>query len=165
VACFFGLLNSASATEIKSKDVTDLAAKKLLRIQSELYEEAGKAVDLTEKGLFELQHGKYKQATSSLEKAIGKIEVVTAKDSNLENILIDFRISTNDLSENNQFIRQERNKAKKALNRGEIQEAKKILDPLASEMIIEKYYLPLSSYPSFIRKSVRAIKDQNYLLN
>ncbi len=158
----FLLALELQATQIKTKQASEITSKKLTKVQDNVVTEAAEVVELTEKALGHLEKSEYKKAIATLESALGKIKVLTTDDSNKGNILIDFRVATYDLEESNQYIKDEKRKAEKALKKGHLQEAKRILDPLASEIVIERYYLALSNYPRYIKKSVQAIRGKKY---
>ncbi len=99
-----------------------------------------------------------KAAMEKLEKAIGKIEIVLAKNPNMK--LVPFGISSEviDVESDVKTIDQVVKKAVKLLKDGRLQDARPLVASLASEVVVQITNIPLATYPQAIKLAVPLIE-------
>jgi hypothetical protein len=127
------------------------------RHRKKLVSEAVTAVQMTRDALKALEEGKTEDALSSLENATGKLELLVARDPNLAFVPINVTTQVYDLFANADTVEKFVNEAKRALKKGQVQDARRLLDNLASEIVVRVSNLPLATYPAAIKAAVPMI--------
>ncbi len=157
------LLGSAGVMAETSANVASKAVKSA-KAEAEsgklkVVEEAVSAVLLTQNVLDALGKNDVKKAKSELEKAIGKLEVVLAHKSAPALLPIDSVITVTEYMGDLKSVKETLSTVKKLLAVGKVQEARRLLDTLQSEIDIVTVSLPLVSYPQALKLSARYINE------
>ncbi len=127
------------------------AEKQTAEQRHKIIQEAVTAVQETAKALQALDKGDKEAALKSLEIAIGKLELILARDPKLAYAPVDVSAITLDLYADLETIKKARKEAEEALEDGEVQKARALLANLASEIVISVTKLPLATYPDAIK--------------
>jgi hypothetical protein len=109
-------------------------------------------LDETHVALKALEEGKSKEALEALARATGKLELLAARDPDLAVAPVDVDVVTHDLYATPRAIREAREEAGELLEDGKVQEARRLLSGLASEIVIRVTNLPLATYPDAIKE-------------
>ncbi len=96
---------------------------------------------------------KDKKAKEELAKLIGELEILMTKDPSLALIPVSVGYEINDVVVDIPTVYEITDAAKKAMDDGYYQLAKKLMDGLTSEMNVKTTYLPLATYPDAMRLS------------
>ncbi len=152
---------ASSATKAESNKAVSEAKAKIVKEQKEvkIVKEAVEAVALTNKVLSELDKGNKDQAIKDLEKAIGKLEVVLSAPNAPALIPIDSAIEVVDFPGSLQDIKTALISAKALLAENRVQEARRILDTLRSEIVLKVVNLPLASYPAALKLAAKFLHE------
>ncbi len=127
--------------------------------RGELVKETVAAVNMTRKALALLSEDEPKtdEAIAELEIAVGKLEIQIARDPNLAMVPVAVNALSRDVLAQVSTVEKVVDQAKDALDDGRIQEARRLLDGLASEYVVSTSLMPLATYPDAIRKAVPLI--------
>jgi len=127
--------------------------------RAEVVKEAVAAVDMTRRALALLgeEEPKTEEAVAELEKAVGKLEIQIARDPDLAFVPVAVDAHTLDVLARIETVEKIADRAKDALDDGRIQEARHLLDGLASEYVVSTSMMPLATYPDAIREAVPLI--------
>jgi hypothetical protein len=128
--------------------------------RKEIVGEAVSTIRETQDALKLLDEGKSKDALAAVERATGKLEIVLARDPKVSLVPMDVRVVTRDLYSSLDAIKKAKADAEQALRSGRVQEARGLLDALASETVISTTNIPLATYPSALKKAAKLI-DEN----
>jgi hypothetical protein len=96
---------------------------------------------------------KDKKAKEELAKLIGELEILITKDPEVALIPVNTGYEIKDAVVDIPTVYEITDAAKKAMDDGYYQAAKKLMDNLTSEMIVKTAYLPLATYPDAMRLS------------
>ncbi|WP_456382067.1 YfdX family protein [Hydrogenimonas sp.] len=127
--------------------------------QVEVVQEAVDAVLLTQKVLTALDKKDVERAKKDLEKAIGKLEVVLAHKDAPALLPIDSSIVAVEYVGDLESIKSTLKLVKKLLADNKIQEARRLLGTLQSEIDIVTVNLPLVSYPQALKLAARYLHE------
>lgn len=144
-----------SVQEEVNKDVEDKTAEKRQR----LVEEAVSAVDMTREALASLDKDNTDKAIETLEKITGKLELLVARNPSLALIPVGVTTTIYDLFAEVETIESIVEKAHDALDDGDVQTARHLLENMASEIVISTTKLPLATYPAAIKRVAPLIDD------
>ena len=128
----------------------------------ELLQDAVIALNETQNALAAIDKSDGKAASGALERATGKLEIVLAKNPSLALAPVDVSVVTKDIIASVDTVEAARAAAKDAINDGRLQDARRIMDSLASETVVTVSNLPLATYPAAI-KDAAALLAQNKL--
>ncbi len=117
------------------------------------------ALSKTAEALNALDNNDSKQALSLLSETIGKLEVVVSAKPELALAPVLVNISAYDIVIDLPSILEAQRVATHLLIDGEFQQARKIIEPIRSEMVVTTTSLPLATYPDAIKAVVPLIKD------
>lgn len=145
---------STAAVQPAVDEKTD---KKTAEQRKKIMEEAHAAIAQSRMALKALDEKNTEEALKALEMAIGKMEVIVARDPELALARMDVNIIIHDLYANVDTIKKTLKQAKEYLEDGEVQLARPLVSSLASEMIIESVNIPLATYPDAIKTIVPLI--------
>ena len=137
---------SAAKTEAKGKEVPVVKG-------------AVEAVVLTQKVLADLDKNDTKSAIKDLEDAIGKLEVVLAAEKAPKLLPIDASITAVEYLGDVKEIKRNIDAVQDLIEDGKIQEARKLLNTLQSEIDIISINLPVSSYPDALKLAAKYLHD------
>ena len=136
-----------------SKGMQQPVASTLSTDRTKLIEEAVTAVQETRNAMRAIDQNKPKDAIAALERAPGKLEIVLARTPDLALAPIDVTVTTYDVLGTVQDVQRVRAVAKSAFDRGRMQEARRLMDGLASETVISITNVPLGTYPSALKQA------------
>ena len=134
------------------------AANELLKHREALVKEATAANDEIIKALDQLEKKNKHSAYKILADASGKLDVVLARDPGLKMAPIAVRMRIIDLAANSKDVKDIVDQARKALDKGQVQAARALIDPLVSEIRLSTDYLPMATYPAAIKHAVAEIQ-------
>lgn len=129
------------------------------KIRRELIEEAFGAIDETQNALAALEEDNTDKALKALEKVIGKLELILAREPALSLIPIDAGAETINTASDIDTVKKMKSEVKSLINKGNLPEARVLLNLLASEVRVKTVYLPIKTYPIAIKEAVRLIDD------
>ena len=130
--------------------------------REELLQDAVSALQETENALAALDKKDAKAATAALERATGKLEIVLARNPNLALAPVDVSVVSYDVLGSVDAVNALRKSAEDALEDGRLQEARHLIEGLASETDVRVSNLPLATYPDAI-KAAAVLVTQNKL--
>lgn len=143
--------NDVSATEDVEKDVQNEAKKQAAERRNAILKEAVDALAQTKVALKALDEERIDEALDALAMTTGKLELIVARDPGLALAPTDMTVTTHDLFATPETIEDAIERSEEAIEDGNIQEARRILDALGSELIITVFNLPLATYPDAIK--------------
>jgi tetratricopeptide (TPR) repeat protein len=148
-----------------SKDVKDDALK-MAKVEAKdsnakIVKEAFDSVILTKKVLVDLDKGDKKQAIKDLEDAIGKLEVILAKKDTPKLLPVDASVSAVEYVADVKEVAKNIELVKNLLDDGKVQEARKLLATLQSEIDVVSVNLPLASYPDALKLAAKYLHENN----
>ena len=124
--------------------------------------EAVEAVNLVIEVIEHLQDKNKEEALATIEKVLGKLEVLIARDPDLQLVpvnvqeqIIDFPGTVDDIIEIKKVV-------KELIDKGELQKARDIMMHLASELDIIITALPIGTYPVAIKAIIPLIEQEKY---
>ena len=145
---------------ISAKNSVDsLSQKKIEEKRQTIINEATAAVRATEQALAALDSNKTKEALDALAKATGNLEIVLARDPNLGLAPMDVDFMTYDVLSPLEEVKTLRKDVQKLIDEGELQEARRVIKNLRSEIVISVISIPLATYPDAI-KEISPLIDQ-----
>ena len=124
--------------------------------------EAVDAVNLIVEVLDHLQKKGKEEALQVVEKALGKLEILVSKDPKLAAVPVDVQEQVIDFPGTVEDAVIARELAKDYLNEEEIQKARRVLHPLASELAIYITALPIATYPEALKAVVPLIENEKF---
>ncbi len=143
---------TAAANAIKK------TADNMTAAQKQAIKSAVSALLATQKAVTMLDKKDARKAMESLEKAIGKIEVVLALSPELSLAPININSEIVDIHTDVKGVKKTTEEAIKLLKKGRVQEARHLISGLASEAVIHVSSIPLATYPQAIKKVIPLIQ-------
>jgi len=116
-------------------------------------------VEMTRETLALLDEGKTEEALERLERVTGKLELLIARNPELSIVPVGVNATIHDVFARKETIENLVEEAEEALDDGAVQKARRLLQHLASEVVISTTNLPLATYPDAI-KEVAPLIDQ-----
>ena len=104
-----------------------------------------------------LEDNKSAEAIEALAGLLGKLEILVARHPELQLLPLGQRSEVIDIHADIDSIKDAEKKAKKLLEKGEIQAARHIMHYLASEVVLYNDYLPLADFPAYVKRVVPLI--------
>ncbi|PZU07909.1 MAG: hypothetical protein DI606_15960 [Sphingobium sp.] len=130
--------------------------------RDELLKDAVSALQETENAIAALDAKDAAGAKEALANATGKLEIVLAQNPDLALAPVDVSVASHDLLASVDAVKALRESAEDALEDGRVQDARHLIEGLASESVVSISNLPLATYPAAI-KSAAALVAQNKL--
>jgi len=130
--------------------------------RDELLKDAVSALQETENAIAALDAKDAAGAKEALANATGKLEIVLAQNPDLALAPVDVSVVSHDLLASVDAVKALRESAAEALEDGRVQDARHLIEGLASESVVSISNLPLATYPAAI-KSAAALVAQNKL--
>jgi len=147
----------------KKQELKDNVEKKSAETQDSeseaLIQDALKAYNETITAAEALDKGDKKGAMDALESSIGKLDIVLSQRPDLSLIPIESRVETIDIVSDLPTIEDKRAEAEFLVEKGHLQDARRLLDTLVSEIRITTANLPMETYPVAIRGIARLIEE------
>jgi hypothetical protein len=129
--------------------------------QSTLDKDAVTAITETQNAIKAIADNKPDQALASIERASGKIHVLTARNPATALLPVDSEIVVIDSAPVDvEAIRERARAAKKAMDDKDYPTARVILESLASEIRVRTYHLPLATYPDALKQAARLLDQK-----
>jgi hypothetical protein len=119
--------------------------------RAQLLKDAQAAVDQTHKALDALDQGKKDEALAALEQVTGKLDLILARDPKLALAPVGVSTVIMDLYASPETVKKAVAQARVFLDNGNVQQARSLLDSLASESDLEVTNIPLATYPDAIK--------------
>ncbi len=135
------------------KQATTQAGKE----RSHIMDDAVTALNDTQAALRALEAGKKAKSLDLLATAVGKLEIVTTAHPDLALAPVDVNVIVRSYPGDVKDIEKAKNVASNMLDDGRIQDARYLLDSLASEVDVRVTNIPLATYPDAIKKIVPLI--------
>lgn len=132
--------------------------KILTEKQQKIVHEAREAVSEIGQALVALDNKDTKTALSTLKSASTNLNTVLSKNPGMALIPVDVDVDIIDFEGDNNTVSKAISEAKKLLDDGQLQGARKILTVLASEMRITTENIPLGTFPQAVKDAVKAIE-------
>ncbi len=152
--------NHVKASDVQIQNNIEQTAQKDFAVkQTEDTKQALAILGETNNVLNYIAKGKDKKAKEELAKLIGELEILITKNPNLALIPVSVAYEVNDVVVDIPTVYQITSAAKKAMDDGYYQLAKKLMADLTSELNIKTTYLPLATYPDAMRLAA-ALLDQ-----
>lgn len=130
------------------QQTTDVAVSER---RKRLVDDAVEALDETAKALQALERDDVDAALDSLALATGKLDLVVARHPALALAPVDVRLVTYDVYATVDDVKRVTKDARKHLEKGRIQDARRLIEGLRSDLVIEVVNVPLATYPDAIR--------------
>ncbi len=125
--------------------------------RAQLLKDAQAAVDQTHKALDALDQGKKDEALAALEQVTGKLDLIVARDPKLALAPVGVSTVIMDIYASPETAKKAVAQARAFLDNGNVQQARSLLDSLASESDLEVTNIPLATYPDAIKAIVPLI--------
>lgn len=106
-----------------------------------------------------LQNKKTDKALEALADAIGKLELVTSADPDLDLVPVDVNERLYDFYGDAKVVDDVREDAIHFLREGNVPAARQLLSNLASELVVETTSIPLGLYPDSLKQVVPLVRD------
>ena len=145
----------SETTESVQEDVDKSAKDDADEKKKSLVKEAVSAVEKTRDALKALEDGKTDEALKTLESVTGKLEPVLARNPGLSYVPVAVTTGIHDVFATTETVE----KAEEALEDGRVQDARRMLDGLASEVVLSTTTLPMATYPAAIKAVAPLIDD------
>ena len=127
--------------------------------ETQSVKEAIQILGETNNVLKNIADNKIKPAKEELAKLIGELEILITRDPNVALVPVSVAYQINDAVVDIPTVYEITDAAKKAMDDGYYQAAKKLMDGLSSEMIVKTSYLPLATYPDAMRVSAALLEE------
>ena len=125
-------------------------------------EEAVEAINLVSEVVDLLDKKDKEKALETIEKVLGKLEVLIARDPNLQVVPVDVKEQIIDFPGTVDDVEAAKTEVVALIKAGEVQLARDIMLQLASELDIYVTALPIGTYPVVIKAIVPLIEQEKY---
>jgi tetratricopeptide (TPR) repeat protein len=142
-----------------NKIAVEKGMQNALTLQKTLVKEAIKSLELATNAAVELNKNNTSVALKNIEKALGKLEVILSSKNAPKELPIASNVGMVEFLGSVEQIKKTVNVVKKLLNQNKIQEARRILNTLQSEIDIEVVSLPLTTYPEALKLAAKYITE------
>lgn len=122
-------------------------------------QEAIDALSATKDALKSLEEERIEDALDALATTIGRLELIVAREPSLMLAPTDVAVVERDVLGSREAIRDAIRRAEDALDEGRIQDARRILRGLGSEIVLSVTNLPLATYPDAIKRIAPLIDE------
>ena len=137
----------------QAQDQTEEKRKTLLA-------DATSAIQETQSALKRLDEGKNQEALAALERATGKLELILARDPALKLAPASVNVITVDLQGGVDVLKAMRKEIGDSISAGHLQDARRLMENLASETVVSVSNIPLATYPAAIKQAAKLIDDK-----
>ncbi|MDP9088258.1 MAG: YfdX family protein [Pseudomonadota bacterium] len=119
------------------------------------------AIEEAQKAVKAISDGKVDPALAAIERATGKINILTARKPSAALIPVSVEVAIIDLAPKNlNAARDLSAAAQKALSNDDYPKARALIDQLASEIHVKTYNLPLATYPVAMQTAARLLDEK-----
>jgi len=129
---------------------------------SKVSNEAVEAVNMVIDVIEQLKEKKKDEAIATIEKVLGKLEVLIAKNPSLALIPVDVKEQIVDFPGTVEDVEVAKKVVKELIDDGEVQAARDIMLALASELDIYITALPLATYPEALKAIIPLIQEEKF---
>ena len=133
------LAESASEKEELRINIEQERSKEERRARNELYKNALGAVEETAEALKALEENDSQRAIEYLEKVVGKLELILAREPSLALIPIDAQVESLNLMRDLENVEKLKKEAESLVKKGYLPQARRLLNLLASEIKVTTY--------------------------
>lgn len=126
----------------------------------ELVEEAASALEETQAAIYAINSGNTDEAIDALARATGKLEIVLAREPSLALAPVGTSIVEHDLLATPEAVKELRDRIEDLIDDDRLQVARRLMDGLASEMVVSVSNLPLATYPDAIKRAAALLDEQ-----
>lgn len=127
----------------------------------EVIEEAASAIEETQTAINAIDSGNTDEAIDALASATGKLEVILAREPSLALAPVGTSIVEHDLLATPEAVKELRDRIEDLIDDDRLQVARRLMDGLASEMVVSVSNLPLATYPDAIKRAAALLDEQN----
>lgn len=127
--------------------------------QQQIADEASEAIIGTHNALLMLESGDSAKARSQLQDVLGKLDILLAKRPGLTLIPADVSAQIYDLDDSTDQVKKLVSRADDLLDDSKVQDARRILDNLVSEIRLTTVSIPLGTFPPAIKEAIVEIDD------
>jgi len=124
--------------------------------------EAVEAINLVSEVVESLDKKDKQKAIETIEKALGKLEVLVARDPNLQVVPVDVKEQVIDFPGTVDDVEAAKTEVVALIKSGEVQLARDIMLNLASELDIYVTALPIGTYPVVLKAIIPLIEQEKY---
>lgn len=149
---------SASATDT-DQAARGAAAKDQAQLGT-LLVEAVSALDETQAAINAIHAGNNQEAIDALARATGKLEIILAREPRLALAPVANSVIEHDVLATPGDVKALTDRIEDLTDNGRLQEARRLMEGLASEMVIRTSNLPLSTYPDAIKRAAALLDQQ-----
>ncbi|OQP52943.1 hypothetical protein A4D02_21280 [Niastella koreensis] len=157
-------ISKPPATNLSPRKVQDQINKEIhdaLLISNEsITGEAAIVIAETHNAIRHLLDSNYAAATKAIENAIGKSEVVTSKNRGNGLVPLTRDVTVRDLVADLQTLNDARNEVEDLIDKGYLQDARRLANLLVSEIYISTSSIPLQTYPAALKEAVELSKEK-----
>ncbi len=129
--------------------------------KKDLVQEAISSLKEAHEALLALEHHNKEKATQKLQSALGKLEVILASEKVPELLPVDSVIKVNEYLGTSEDIDTTLAAVRTLLNQHKVQEARRLMLPLQSQIDITTVSLPLGSYPDALKLAAKYVHSDN----
>ena len=147
-------------TQAVQKQVDKKTVKRIEEQRKQILSEAAAAISESKRALKALEEADTKDAMKALERAVGKMELIMARNPELALAPLDVEVIAYDLYTTPGNIRMAIKEVEDLLEDGRVQEARQLIANLASEIVLRTTNIPLATYPDAIKEVVRLLDKQ-----
>ncbi len=150
----------AMAEETTKQSAANQAAETTARDgATQVMDDALAALKETDAAIKALADGKKDDAVAAIERAVGKLEVSLTHNPDLALVPVDVKTTVLDAALTPKQINATKRAALRLMKDHQLQKARVLLTPLASEVDIDVTYIPLGTYPLALKSAAALIKD------
>ena len=150
----------ALAEETTTKSAANQAAETTARDgATQVMEDALQALKETDAAIKALADKKNDEAIAAIERAVGKLEVTLTHNPDLALVPVDVKTTVLDTALTPEQINTTKRAALRLMKDHQLQKARMLITPLASEVDIDVTYIPLGTYPLALKSAAALIKD------
>lgn len=151
--------DQAQATESVEGLVSDEASSKIAEKRAKLLADAVEALKQTNEAIDALDNGDKEAALEALALATGKLDVIVAREPELALAPVDVATVREDLIATVDGVKSLREEIDDLVDKGEIQEARPLINAFGSEIRIQTTSIPLATYPDAMKTAAALIDD------
>lgn len=154
-------VKQSKSTDAPSATARTTASKPMPAVPADrgrMIAEAVSALQETERALGAIDRKERDKALEALARATGKLEILLARDPRLALAPVDVSVVTRDVIGDQRALDALRERAEEALEKGRLQEARRLIADLASETVLRVSNLPLATYPSALKAAAAQLE-------
>lgn len=151
---------TAQTGETEAGDAAGGASTADLAELGVLLEEAVSALDETQAAINAIDAGNNQEAIDALARATGKLEIILAREPDLALAPVANAIIEHDVLATPEEVEALADQIEDLTDRGRLQEARRLMEGLASEIVIRTSNIPLATYPDAIKRAAALLDEQ-----